>query len=197
MMKEILRNKGKTRILLLIVGVLIMFYLIYFLIHLFYNEKKDVNNTDEGDSYIVTMQVIDFEDDDAIWESRYDVTNLSSCLYKNGKLIDGKGCDDLKRIINFSPESSTIEADFADSIKDNNETGIIYELDLYESENYIASLLSKGYSMRRKILTSTYAELYLFDTEGNTVRILCLSDKMLIGELYENTKIPDIESYFN
>lgn len=196
-MREILRNKGKIKVLLIVVGVFLLFSLGYILIHIFDDKKKDENNTDEEDAYIVTMQVIDYEDEGATWESRYDITNLSSGLYKDGELINDKGCDDLKRVINFSPESKSVKANFKDSIKHNDETGIIYELDLSESESYIASLLSNGYSLRRKILSSTYAELYLLDTVGNTVRILCLSDKMLFGELKKNTELPDIESYFN
>lgn len=196
-MREIFRNKGKIKILLIVAGVFLLFYLGYILIHIFGDEKKDINNTAEEDSYIVTMQVVDYEDEGATWESRYDITNLSSSLYKNGKLINDKGIDDLKRIINFSPESKSVKANFKDSITHNDETGIIYELDLSESENYIASLLSNGYSIRRKILSSTCAEIYLLDTGGNTVRILCLSDKMLFGELNKNTALPNIESYFN
>lgn len=183
-------------------SVPIIFFVILYLSDHFIskvNEKSTEIVKDNGLTYI-TKQVIDYKgnskEDINTWEIRYNILDSISFLYKDNKYakeVTGVGID---QAVTFSPEIYPITYNYNEQLKESKISGIIYEFDLDTSERYVASLLNYGYTMRRKILTSNYAEVYLLDTVGNTIRIFCLKDKMLMAQLDEDAPMPEIESYF-
>lgn len=171
------------------------------------NTKDIINNVIEpnlteevNDFSYLTMQVTDYELKTQFrnyteWQSRYSILTSSSTLYVDDKVYkEDVSVSNLDEIISFYPEDINQEYDYSDKIKEQ-DTGILYEFLIKESEEYVASLLQKGYVLRRKILTSTYAEVYLFDHQSNTIRVIAFKDKMLTAKI-DNNELPEIESYF-
>ncbi len=185
----------------MLISTLIILFLLGCIVKLIIPTKSNTpieNISSENTLTYVTKQVVDYESKGKPnrWEIRYDIWNSSSSLYKNEKYIKKLTYGELDKIVDFEPEALVSSHDSTEELNTENETGIVYEMDLKSSERYIASLLSRGYSYQRKILTSTYAEVYLFDAVGNTIRVLAFQDKLLIATLYEDTTLPTIEGYF-
>jgi hypothetical protein len=188
--------------LFILISTLIILFLLGCIVKLIIPTKSAnptlENLSSENTLTYVTKQVVDYESKGKPnrWEIRYDIWNSSSSLYKNEKCIKKLTYGELDKIVDFEPEALVSSHDFTEELNTENDTGIIYEMDLKSSERYIASFLSRGYSYRRKILTPTYAEVYLYDAVGNTIRVLAFQDKLLIATLYEDTTLPRIEGYF-
>lgn len=162
-------------------------------------EISDLIEENKDFSY-PTMQITDYEDKDQsgnhiVWECRYSIVTSSSTLYVGGKVYkEDVDCSNLSEIISFHPENIKQEFDFTNRMREQ-DTGILYEFLIKEAEEYVASLLEKGLTLRRKILTPTYAEVYLLNDKSKTVRIIAFKDKMLMAEIDKN-ELPEISSYF-
>lgn len=148
----------------------------------------------------VTMSVTDYEQvnqtgDYLEWQSRYSIITSTSTLYMNGRVskesIDVSNVDE---IISFHPEYTNENKEVISKMRDNKD-GILHRMILEESEQYVGFLLNNGYSLRRKIITPTYAELYLFDEEFKTIRIIVFREYMLAAKI-TGDELPTIDSYF-
>lgn len=187
---------------LLITAIFILFFIIYYNVDYFLSkdEPKESEIMEESDFTYITKQVIDYENDNGkdrnVWETKHSILDSVSFLYKNNKYERDVAGGGIEPIVAFSPETYPETYSFKEQLTESKISGIIYELDLKASERYVASLLNHGYSMRRKILTSVYAEVYLQDAGGDVFRIFCLSDKMLMAQLDEDAPMPSAESYF-
>ena len=132
-----------------------------------------------------------------VWETIYDEKSSISIVYGDGKEIKRYAGGTIDKAVDFSPEAKgIIEAAHYDTIS-NDDMGIIYSMNMDLSLSYITGLLDDGYRLIRKVLTADYAEVYLRSPEEKRIRILVLSDKMLMAELDEDIVLDNMESYFN
>lgn len=149
----------------------------------------------------ITSKVVDYENevengDYVEWEVRYNIITDTSKLYKNNQeQKDMFVAKSAQEAMNFNPENLTDFYDFEKNIE-KNYAGIMYEFSQAESEEYVASLLNKGYKMRRKVLTPSYVEVYLYDNSHYTVRVLVF-DEILLTSILDSNELPGITSYFN
>lgn len=166
------------------------------------NNKVELfdNTMNDIDFSYVTLSVTDYEQviqpgNFMEWQSRYNIITSTSSLYIDGSISkEGISVSNIDEIISFHPESITVIKDVKSKVKDN-EHGIIHWISLKESEQYVGSLLLDGYILRRKIITPTYAELYLLDKDEKTLRIIAFREYMLAAKL-TGDDLPDMESYF-
>lgn len=158
------------------------------------------NTIDDIDFSYVTMCVTDYEQvippgNYLEWQSRYNIVTSTSSLYIDGSISrEGISVSNVDEIISFYPESMSEIKDVKSKVKEN-EYGIIHWMSLKESEQYVSSLILDGYILRRKIVTPTYAELYLLDKDDKTLRIIAFHEYMLAAKLTRD-ELPDMESYF-
>lgn len=208
-LEDIEQKRKKKRIL--IVSLCFMLVLILLLCIVLFVKKsitnEDYAKEDIGTSDVLkelsytTLKVVEYEEklengNTVEWEVRYSPITNSSALYKNSQeQKDTLVANSSQEALNFNPERLTTS--YYDNKKINdNDTGILYEYSLQESEEYIASLISDGYTIRRKILTPNYAEVYLYDDLNNTIRALIFENIMLTSVMDSN-ELPEMISYFN
>lgn len=206
-----LRNIKKYKLILIVSSICFISTFLGFKIYEQNNSSDDRNemnskvelfedtNNDIDFSYI-TLSVTDYEQgiqqgNYLEWQSRYNIVTSTSSLYIDGSISkEGISISNVDEIISFHPESKTDLKDIKSKV-DDNEYGIIHWMSLKESEQYAGSLLQDGYVLRRKIITPTYAELYLLDKDDNTLRLIAFREYMLAANL-TGDDLPDIESYF-
>lgn len=205
--------RNKTKPYFILIGIAIGLILIAF--YTIIREQNDLNkeylqiNNEENtfdntanymDFSYITMSVTDYEQESQSgdfleWQSRYSIITSSSSLYINGYLSKEQiHVSDVDEILSFDPESSIVNKDVKSKVE-KNKYGILHCISLEESEQYIAGLLKDGYVLRRKIITPTYVETYLLDTEDRTTRIIAFKEYMLVAKL-DRTELPEIKSYF-
>lgn len=196
-MKKLSIKNIRIKYIILIISSIII---ICSLVMLFKDENETLEVTHIT---LVTKQVVDYainnESQITILETRYNINDATSNLYKNGEIIKEVPSMGIQEIITFNPEKYAhvhLETNKSKN-EDKHDTGIIYDLDIETSNKYVASLINNGYQMQRKILTPTYAEIYLINAKGERLRLLCFNDLMLMGKLNEDVILPNIESYFD
>lgn len=148
-----------------------------------------------------TLKVVDYEKmldsgNYVEWEVRYSPIKNVSILYKNNnEQKDTYVATSIQETVDFQPEKLNVTNSYDKKIE-GNDTGILYQTSLKESEEYVAFLISRGYKIRRKILTPNYAEIYLYDDSNNTIRVL-IFDKIMLKSVLDSNELPEIDSYFN
>lgn len=73
---------------------------------------------------------------------------------------------------------------------------LTWESTLKESKTYLNFLEKEGYKPIRELYTSSYIE-FIFKKEGSKKRVIVLDNSIMVGELKENVKLPDLESYIS
>lgn len=194
--------RGQSKVYLLIgIAVIIIASLTIIFVSLERKKERVEDAIQENICTFVTKQVIDYPEDidelPLVWETIYDEKSSISIVYGDGKEIKRYAGGTIDKAVDFSPEAKrNIEASHYDTIS-NDDMGIIYSLNMDQSLSYIAGLLDDGYRLLRKVLTADYAEVYLSSPEEKRIRILVLSDKMLMAELDKDIVLDNMESYFN
>lgn len=203
------KKRKKTRILIVSLCFIFIFIL---LLGVFLYVKKSITDVEQAKedaetsdvleelSYI-TFKVVEYEEtlengNTVEWEVRYSPITNSSVLYKNSqKQKDVFVAKSAQEVLKFNPEELSSSSNDNRKVNDN-DSGILYEYSLQESEEYVASLIRRGYTMRRKILTPNYAEVYLYDSLNNTFRVLVF-DNVMLASVMDSNELPEMVSYFN
>jgi competence protein ComGC len=191
----------REKIILITIVVIVVTCLPIIFVFIGKNNKTVEDTILENTVTFITKQVTDYPEDidgmPLIWESVYDEQNSISRVYAEGKEIKSFSGGSIEKIVDFSPEVKGNLKTVVDVAIANDAMGIIYSLDMDQSLTYVADLIDSGYRIMRKVLTAEYAEVYLKSPEEKTIRILALSDKMLMAELNKEVVLDNIDSYFN
>lgn len=193
----------KNRIALIaLASIIILGLTIVIVIRIRNSDSKILEELPDNIVTYVTKQVIDYPEDinipPLIWETVYNAEESMSVVYGDGKEIKRFNGGNVEKIVDFSPEvKGILEPEPATDSIISHDIGIIYTMHSDQSCKYVADQIDKGYRLIRKVLTANYAEVYLKTPEDRIIRILVLSDKMLMAELKENIVLDNIDSYFN
>lgn len=114
-----------------------------------------------------------------------------SNIYKNGEKVEVKNTIPSKgKAMELPNIKGTLDIEKKEKVKE-----LTYEASLEESAKYINFLIKEGYSILRESYTPEYIEIYM--TKGVLGRrIIILNNIIMVGELADGWKLPDISNYF-